>query len=132
MTTRRRRKGARAPPIPARPSGRTLPTRRSRRRSRRRGSDRLDPENRPEGSEVDNTNRTFDEDEWKFDDDEGGQGGIVDPAEPASERGHGPSGDGNGSGSSDKSDADSGDKDSDDDSKKESESKEESDEEQPA
>src|SRR4029078_247810 len=36
---------------------------------------RLDPENRPEGSEVDNTNRTFDEDEWKFEDDEGGSGG---------------------------------------------------------
>ena len=55
---------------------------------------RLDPDNRPEGSEVDNTTRTFDEDEWKFEDDEGGEGGIVDPAEPASERGHGPTGEG--------------------------------------
>lgn len=53
---------------------------------------RLDPENRPEGSEVDNTPRTFDDEEWKFEDDEGGSGGIVDPAQPASERGHGQSG----------------------------------------
>jgi hypothetical protein len=51
---------------------------------------RLDPENRPEGAEVDNTPRTFDADEWKFDDDEGGAGGIVDPTEKAAERGHGP------------------------------------------
>ncbi|MGH3337044.1 MAG: hypothetical protein ACRDOZ_14595 [Nocardioides sp.] len=55
---------------------------------------RLDPDNRPEGSEVDNTQRTFDEDEWKFEDDKGGGGGIVDPTEPASERAHGPSGEG--------------------------------------
>jgi hypothetical protein len=50
---------------------------------------RLDPENRPEGSEVDNTPRTFDEDEWKFEDDEGGSGGLVDPTEKAADRGHG-------------------------------------------
>ena len=54
---------------------------------------RLDPENRPEGAEVDNTQRTFDTDDGKFDDDEGGGGGIVDPTEPAAERGHGPGND---------------------------------------
>ena len=50
---------------------------------------RLDPENRPAGAEVDNTDRTFDHDEWKFDDGEGGEGGIVDPTEKAANRGHG-------------------------------------------
>jgi hypothetical protein len=82
---------------------------------------RLDPENRPEGSEVDNTPRTFDQDEWKFDDGKGGSGGLVDPAEPASERGHGPNNDDGDSDSSDKSDTDSGDEKSDE-SDKESES----------
>ena len=52
---------------------------------------RLDPENRPEGSEVDNTGRTFDVDEWRFEDGEGGDGGIVDPTEKAADRGHGTS-----------------------------------------
>lgn len=52
---------------------------------------RLAPENRPEGSEVDNTGRTFDTEEWKFEDDEGGDGGLVDPTEKAADRGHGPS-----------------------------------------
>ena len=52
---------------------------------------RLDPENRPEGAEVDNTPRTFDDDEWRFEDGEGGQGGLVDPAEKAADRGHGKS-----------------------------------------
>jgi hypothetical protein len=67
---------------------------------------------------VDNTPRTFDTEAWKFEDDEGGGGGIVDPAEPASERGHGPDNDGGGSDSADKSGSDPGDEESD----KESES----------
>ena len=66
--------------------------------------ERLDPENRPEGSEVDNTGRTFDENEWKFEDDEGGQGGIVDPTEKAADRGHGPNNDDGDAGGSDTSD----------------------------
>ncbi|MGH3361709.1 MAG: hypothetical protein ACRDOM_04550 [Nocardioides sp.] len=57
---------------------------------------RLDAENRPEGVEIDNTGRTFDQDAWEFDDGEGGQGGVVDPTQPASERGHGPDGAGDG------------------------------------
>ena len=74
---------------------------------------RLDPENRPEGAEVDNTPRTFDTEAWKFDDDKGGEGGIVDPTEPAAERGHGPDNDDGESGGSDKSDSDKGEHDSD-------------------
>jgi hypothetical protein len=62
-------------------------------------AERLDPENRPEGSEVDNTGRTFDEDEWKFEDDEGGRGVIVDPTEKAADRGHGSEQSGDDSGS---------------------------------
>jgi hypothetical protein len=87
---------------------------------------RLDPENRPEGSEVDNTPRTFDDKEWKFEDDEGGQGGIVDPTQPASERGHGPDNDGGDSDSSDESDSDSGHEDSDESKKESDESDKES------
>ena len=51
---------------------------------------RLDPENRPQGSEIDNTGRTFNQDAWEFDDGRGGEGGVVDPTEPVAERGHGP------------------------------------------
>ena len=51
---------------------------------------RLQPENRPDGSEVDNTGRTFDTEAWEFEDGEGGQGGVVDPTEEAAARGHGP------------------------------------------
>jgi len=79
---------------------------------------RLDPENRPEGSEVDNTPRTFDDEAWKFEDDEGGKGGLVDPTQKAADRGHGPDNDGGESGSSDSSGSGSGDEESD----KESES----------
>jgi hypothetical protein len=94
--------------------------------------ERLDPENRPEGSEVDNTPRTFDDEEWKFEDDEGGDGGIVDPTEKAADRGHGPDNDGDESGSSDTSDTGSKDQDSSDQSTKDSdeESTKESDKEE--
>ena len=54
------------------------PTRTPRRRWRRSASERLDPDNRPDGAEVDNTDRTFDVDRGQFTDSE-----DYDESEPA-------------------------------------------------